>query len=352
MNRKYFTQKIFTIFLLAIIFITNTLGQTPQKMSYQAIVRDATGKLISNHAVGTKISILQGSATGASSYSETQTVTSDANGLVSLAIGSGTIVSGSLSNIDWSIGPYFIKTETDPTGGASYTITGTSQILSVPYAIYAEKAGNGFSGNYNDLSNKPNLFDGNYNSLTNKPITDGSETKITAGTNITMTGTGTTASPYIINVTAHYIGESYGGGIVFYVYDNGLHGLIASIADQSYNIQWYNGANTTTNAVRDGIAAGLYNTGLIIANQGTGSYAAQLCTKYQGGNYGDWYLPSRYELNLLYLQKGVVGGFIDNAYWSSTENSSTLTYAQNYTSGAQGYDPKANIYGVRAIRAF
>jgi hypothetical protein len=150
-------------------------------MSYQAVIRDNGNKLLSNTAVGMRISILQYSATGSTVYVETQKPTTNFNGLAGIEIGSGTVVSGSFATIDWSKGPYFIKTETDPNGGTNYTITGTSQLLSVPYALYAKNAGNGFSGNYNDLTNKPTIptklselindkgFTGDYNNLINKP---------------------------------------------------------------------------------------------------------------------------------------------------------------------------------------
>ena len=150
----------------------------------------------------------------------------------------------------------------------------------------------------------------------------------------------------------HYIGESYGGGIVFYVYDNGQHGLIAAIADQSTGIRWHNGSYTTTNAVRDQVNAGRFNTERIIINQGAGSYAAQICANYQGGGYGDWYLPSKYELNLLYLKKAYVGGFADNNYWSSSEISSSDTWRQYITTGYQTNSDKYNSFCVRARRAF
>jgi hypothetical protein len=116
-------------------------AQAPEKMSYQAVVRNATGQLIQNQNVGIKASVLQNSATGAVVYSETLSGTTNANGLVSLAIGSGTILSGTFASIDWSTGNYYLKTETDPTGGTNYTIAGTSQLLSVPYAMYAKNAG-------------------------------------------------------------------------------------------------------------------------------------------------------------------------------------------------------------------
>ena len=112
-------------------------------MSYQAVVRDANNALIINQAVGMKIQILQGSVSGTTVYEETQTPTSNDNGLITLEIGTGTIVSGMFVSIDWSSGPYFIKTETDPTGATNYTISGTSQLMSVPYALYAKTSGNG-----------------------------------------------------------------------------------------------------------------------------------------------------------------------------------------------------------------
>jgi hypothetical protein len=149
-------KKLFT--LCVIIAMTISIAaQSPQKMSYQAVIRNASGVLQANQAVGMRISILQGSETGTPVYVETQSKTTNANGLVTLEIGSGTIVSGTFSGIDWSNGTYFIKTETDPTGGTNYTITGTSQILSVPYALYSKIAK---TANYNDLTNKPTTLSG------------------------------------------------------------------------------------------------------------------------------------------------------------------------------------------------
>jgi len=87
-----------------------------------------------------QISILQGSTSGTAIYKETQTPTTNVNGLVSLEIGDGTVVSDDFSTIDWANGSYFIKTDTDPAGGTNYTITGTSQLLSVPYALHAKTA--------------------------------------------------------------------------------------------------------------------------------------------------------------------------------------------------------------------
>jgi hypothetical protein len=139
-------MKKFYFLLLGLIFATQVWAQSPQRISYQAVIRNSSGGLVTSSVVGMKISILQGSVNGTSVYVETQTPAANANGLVSLEIGAGTVVNGNFSTIDWSSGPYFIKTETDPSGGAFYTITVTSQLLSVPYALYAEKAGNTTAG--------------------------------------------------------------------------------------------------------------------------------------------------------------------------------------------------------------
>lgn len=135
-------KNLFTL-TLSLIMTILVFAQSPQKMSYQAIIRNSSGQLVTKQVVGMKLSILEGSVTGTPVYSETQTPTTDGNGMATIEIGSGNIITGTFAGIDWSAGTYFIKTETDPTGGTSYTITGTSQILSVPYALYAKKAENG-----------------------------------------------------------------------------------------------------------------------------------------------------------------------------------------------------------------
>jgi hypothetical protein len=137
-----------SVFLLPIFVLLHFIGtsQVPQKMTYQAVIRDVANNLISNSPIGMQLSILQGSPSGTVVFSETHMPTSNANGLVSIIIGEGTLVSGSFSGIDWANGPYFIQSETDPNGGTSYSITGTSQLMSVPYALYAENSGNSIPG--------------------------------------------------------------------------------------------------------------------------------------------------------------------------------------------------------------
>ena len=161
--------------------------------------------------------------------------------------------------------------------------------------------------------------------------------------------------------TVHFIGERYGGGIVFYVYDNGQHGLIAATADQNggATIRWYGGSFTNTVARADGVGAGLKNTAIIIANQGPVDgtpFAATVCNEYSvtagGVTYGDWYLPSIHELNLLYIQRAVVGGFSSSNYWSSSEEGGVTAWFQDFTNGGQGTSGKGSTWRVRAVRAF
>ncbi len=128
-------KKIFTV-LVAALLAAGVMAQAPEKMSYQAVIRNSSNALLQNTQIGIQISILQGSPSGTLVYSETQTPTTNHNGLISIEIGGGS----GFSSIDWASDTYFLKTETDPTGGTNYTITGTSQLLSVPYALHAKSA--------------------------------------------------------------------------------------------------------------------------------------------------------------------------------------------------------------------
>jgi len=142
---------------LAIILFTSLsiYCQTPELMSYQAVVRNAESELLTEQTVGMKISILEDTASGTPVYVETQYPITNTNGLLSLQVGAGTVVSGDITTIDWANHDYFIRTETDPTGGQNYTITGTSQILSVPYALLSKTAVNVINDLVDDADNDP-----------------------------------------------------------------------------------------------------------------------------------------------------------------------------------------------------
>jgi hypothetical protein len=308
-------KNLYTAFI-SILLTATMFAQSPQKMSYQAVIRNSSDQLVNNHAVGMKVSILQGSATGPAVYVETQTPTSNANGLVTIEVGGGTPVTGTFAGIDWSTGTYFIKTETDPNGGTSYSITGTSQLLSVPYSLFAKRTGE------------------------------------------------------------HYIGELYGGGIVVAVWKvTGIeHGLIASLTDISTATTWSNIIDTKIGISAQSLTYGQANTNAIISQSGHTSSAAKLCDDYTNtdtgtGIYSDWYLPAIWELNQCYNAAfivntilGATNGFkfyTNGTYCSSTEVNDWYAYDLIFGEDSMGGDigildkgGKDDTFSVRAVRRF
>ena len=308
-------KKLFTI-LLAVFLTATVWAQSPNKMSYQAVIRNASNNLVTSTAVAMQISILQGSTGGSAVYVETQTPTTNANGLVSIEIGGGTVVSGNFSTINWANGPYFVKTETDPdgaTGGIAYTITGTSQLLSVPYALYAANAG-------------------------------------------TATGGG--------NFT-HYIGEEYGGGVIFHLWKDNAgveHGLIVALTDQSGSQAWSDVISTEIGASAQSSWNGLSNSNAIVGQAGHTSSAAKLCLDLVSGGQSDWYLPSIQELNMLWNNYYTVARVLsqisgaaqlsNSFYWSSSEGYGSNAWGFDFSSGTTSNGSKSFTSYVRAVRAF
>jgi hypothetical protein len=211
-------------------------------------------------------------------------------------------------------------------------------------------------------------------SITGSHTTDGSGTgtytsnitSLTAGTTYYVkayaTNSAGTAYGSEINFTPTplTVGRAYGGGIVAYLlvsgdpgYDPSVqHGLIAAASDQSTGIQWYNGSYTTTGVTATAIGTGFANTNAIITSQGAGSYAAITARSYTGGGFTDWYLPSKDELNQLYINRASIGGFSTPGYWSSSEGNNYNAWLQYFLSGFQNYVTKDYTYFVRAVRAF
>jgi len=153
-------MKKLLIFFPVFFISLNLLSQAPQGISYQAVIRDSDKELVSESTVGIRVAIISESPEGTEVYAEEHSVQTNMNGLVSLVIGQGNVVSGNFEEIDWSQGQYFISTATDISGGTNYEILSTTQLLSVPYALFAEKAAtseDAFSGDYEDLENAPDL---------------------------------------------------------------------------------------------------------------------------------------------------------------------------------------------------
>jgi hypothetical protein len=149
------------------------------------------------------------------------------------------------------------------------------------------------------------------------------------------------------------VGDTYQGGIAFFIDASAKHGLLAAPEDQSRSIVWFNGSFEDTGAVS--LTNGSSNTDLIISAQGnTAAYAAKLCRDFKGGGFSDWYLPSKDELNVLYVQRTVIGKFGSNIYWSSSQYDVGDIWVQDFSTGEQHLDNSsdgANV-AVRAVRAY
>jgi hypothetical protein len=224
-------KKLLTLSLIAALTLS-VFAQAPQRLSYQAVIRNSTGGLVTSHAVGMKISILQGSATGTAVYVETHTSTTNANGLATIEIGGGSVVSGTFATINWASGTYFLKTETDPAGGSSYTIVGTSQLLSVPYALNSKIS--------------ESIAD---NSVTSTKIAGGSVT----GTKIAQAGAtsgqvlkwnGTTWLPAVDAIVLPYSGTGTSGSPLFDITNLGTSGAISTFSSGNYGIWGESGSSS------------------------------------------------------------------------------------------------------------
>jgi hypothetical protein len=309
-------KKLFTLLAFAITFIAS--AQAPQGFNYQATVRNSAGALIVNQNVNFKFNIMLNSQTSVPIYSETHFAPTDDLGQVNLTVGTGTPTTGTFSAINWASGSYFLGIELNT--GSGYVAMGTTQLLSVPYALYA-----------------------------NSSATSGSSSGLT-----------------------HYVGELFGGGIVVSVWKDAQgaeHGIIASLTDLSSGIQWTTPVfqNTligpTAQSPRDGLA----NTNAIIAQAGAGTvYAAGLCKAYNAGGFNDWYLPALWELKecsdsvkIVNEVLGDINGFkFSNngvvSYWSSTESNSSSAWLYDFSFGSAFSTPSkaSNELAVRAVRKF
>ena len=328
-------KKLYTI-LAAVLVTASTFGQSPEKMSYQAVVRDSGDNLVTSQVVGMRISILQGTT---AVYVETQTPTTNVNGLVTLEIGgsSATVVSGTFSTIDWSTGTYFIKTETDPTGDTTYTITGTSQLLSVPYALQSKTATTATTA-----TTLPGGIDQGY--------IEALEARIIA------------LEPPPEQPAA--IGDIREGGVVFWLDGNG-GGLVCALSDYPSTVEWgcygtdlpsvpnvaYNGGNPVGLGAE--IGDGEDNTTGILAD--CSNSPAALAARSYGP---EWFLPSINELNQIYINRATLEAVSDFDafsiyYWSSTENDNNSAWRQYFSNGNQFVNSKGyTYYSVRAVRAF
>ncbi len=387
-----------------VCFAVAAFAQSPQGINYQAIMRAPNGTSIINQAVNLRISILNGSQLV---YRETHAATTTSSGLVNVVIGNGVPVQGVFSAIDWANGPFFAQLEADVNGGNTFIIYGSQQLMSVPYALYAETSGQpGTAGPQGPIgltgATGPQGPIGLTGATGNTGATGptgltGAQGPIglTGATgNTGATGaTGPTGSQGLIGLTGatgtqgpigltgatgptglpqYNIGDYALGGVVFLVDETGSHGLICPINNQSDGIRWFAGSYGRTQAKGNGIYAGYLNTAIIIAGHLSigddgEDYAARVCNELQivfgSATYADWYLPSAHELNLMYENRAAINatsvanggtGLGENNFWSSTEvDNSDRASQQIFGSGTVGTKLKGDAGpSVRACRRF
>jgi len=387
-----------------LLIVTFAFAQAPQKMSYQAVIRDGSNALVQSQSVGMQISILQGSITGTAVYVETHSAVTNSNGLVSIEIGGGAVTSGSFATIDWANGPFFVKTETDPAGGTNYTITGTSQLLSVPYAMYAAASGSSIPGPAgpqgpqgpagNDGAPGPQGPAGN-DGATGPQGPQGAQGLTGPQGPVGATGPqgltgpqgpagndGATgpqgpqgvqgligpqgpAGPTTPGTFTHYIGEQFGGGVIFNLWKDASgneHGLIVDIVDLAISQSWSN-----VSGIEIGVSAqsdwdGLNNSNAVAAQNGHISSAALICFNSTNSGFSDWYLPAIQEINILWnnyinvsRSLSSIGGatqLVKTNYWSSSEADSSNSWAFAFFNGISFSNGKTGSFAIRAVRKF
>ena len=448
-------KRILTI-VGALVIAFGAMAQAPERMTYQAVVRDAQNEIVANQGVSVEVSITQTTVSGTVVFEERHSPSTNANGLFTISLGTGTPLSGSLGSIDWSQGPYFLNSNIDPTGGSSYSIQASTQLVSVPYAMYAESA-----GSIEDIEvylQNNTSFDTAVTNIVNNlgisnPVVGGSVVNdsliltLNDGTTINAglaqgpqgpagadgqdgaqgpqglpgpqgqagadgqdgaqgpqgvagpqgaTGPQGLTGPQGPQGPAgadgqdgaqgpqgvagpqglpgpqgpagtggftHYLGEEFGGGVIFHLWRDAQgveHGLIVDKIDLSTGAIW---SNLAGSASAQSTWDGLGNSNAIVGQSGHTTSAAALCLNSTNSGQNDWYLPSIDELSLLWhcrfnVNKSLsaIGGATElsflNSYWTSSEYNNSYSSLFRFFDGYSGISTKGTQYPVRAIRQF
>ncbi len=387
-----------TIMLCLMLSPISLSAQAPQSFQYQTIIRDAQGEVVMNQNVSLRMTIIQGAGTEV--YQETHDLSTNAFGLVNLEIGTGMDQSGTFNKIPWSTGEYHLQVELDLSGiGNSYTLMGTTQLLSVPYSFYADTSNVAFNGiedlSFSDGALTLTTVDGASRMIT---ILNSYQRFLLGETLSDLLGSGVTLQDLLTDgatpcelldagaIETDLYGLTYEGGLIFYIDNSGpdCTGLVAAPADSDlsgdFTHQWGCLGTDITGAPNVGlppppsglgaeIGDGATNTTAILTD-GSGCITeddAAFVASLPQGSYNDWFLPSAGELNLMWenladsdgddISAGPsdpnnLGGFEQEVYWSSTEYNSNLAWFQNFVNGIQDVGNKLNFFRVRAVRAF
>lgn len=309
-------MKLYLLPMLLFLAFHAFAQNPPQAFNYSGVARDASGNPLSNRTLAVEIAIVKGSTAGQIQYIETHNTSTDQFGLFNLVIGGGAVQSGSMNAINWGIDNYFLRVAFDMNGGSNFTLLGTTQLLSVPYALHA-------------------------------------------GTAASLGGNG-----------GHYIGEKFGGGVIFHLYRDSTgteHGLIVAPNDISISSAWDSTAaclaGTCANVrFAESTYNGSANTAAILNDVNSPFTAAAHCVAYSSGGFTDWYMPSLQELNMIWNNLFDVNRTMESmpgadtmrfaVYWSSTEIDAIGAWNFSFMTGQASYWDKIETYHLRAIRKF
>lgn len=335
--------------LMAILFYTAiSFAQTPNAFKYQAVARNAQNELLDNQTIGIRFSIKKNNINGTTVYLEQYIAQTNSYGQFELNVGQGNSILGDFNMIQWGNDSYFLNVEMDvdgQSGNQDFLPMGVSQILAVPYALHAATVEN---DKINDADADPN------NELILSAELNGNILEITDAGGTTDVDLSDLSGNIVAN--DYEVGDLAHGGIVFWVDETGVHGLVVSPSNLTFDPISYRASDPKG----DGIYAGRRNTNHNLTQCQFGDWAScpssiLLCPEYQGGNFGDWYLPSKYELNLIYtnLKLNGIGNLGNFNYWSSTGVVDAAVWFQNFGNGVTDFSFNLSTLGhIRAVRAF
>lgn len=340
-------NKLLTVILLFSVVCSQ--AQAPQTFRYQAAIQSNSGEPLANQKLTFRINILRGAIERTRVYSEFQSVDTDEFGMVNLEIGTGNVIAGTMLGIDWSEDEHFLKVELDENGQANFKSLSEVQLLSVPYALYAARAGNVDDADADPNNELQNLsLEGNVLSISQGnevmlPAMTDSQTLSINGNQLSISGGNSVMLP-------DNVGNVGSGGIpnpdlpVPIAFRGNL--IYIHPTDNAEAVVF--GALLATGATSDN--DGEANTAAITSSLGAGSYAAQICEDLEAFGFTDWYLPSRAELDAIYKQNYLLADYGLDGYWSSTETTLNKGWSINFLKGGASDETKNLTRRCRCIR--
>jgi len=402
-------MKKIVLAMVLIFSINMAICQIQQGFNYQSVIRNINGQILVYQNIKFRLSLLQDSIGGKVIFSEIHNQKTNQFGIVNLIIGTGQEISGDFNSISWAAKPYFLKIEMDPTGGTNYQYMGTSQLLQVPYAKFAETSGNAAFPQYSQSQiNEMNAFPGlvvyntDYNELQiykgnhwviiqttnciplpgkaeagsdqiwlpspftlagNKPgpgitgkwdIITGTGGSFSDNSKYNASFTGLYNNTYVLrwslmspcDTTHDDVTLSFGLPEINF---NGI--MYVCGTDNSPGIKWdIDTINITSGNGAISTTDGEANTSAIVMQRGSNARAAYLCDTLNAYGFNDWYLPAKDELNAMRLNKVYIGNLMTTFYLSSTQNDNKTAWVVHFDAGFTQPTLKTNVVRVRCVR--